>query len=265
MRKTNAWQWIGIGLFAAFLLAMIAGFVWIYMAAQKAHIALDKDLCPAVGGPTEKLLVLADTTDPVADVTRRQVVAKLREIALNATTGTRVQIRALRPVEPYTQTIFDLCNPGDGSDLNELTGAPLLALKRWRQGFGEPLERALTQSIAGEGEDFSPIMAGIQAIAVDELTTAKARAIPSRLIVVSDMLENTPLFSIYTSGPDLAAFRQSPAWRHYDADLAGKGVELWVLRRDTKVPGVKLMEFWRDWIAEKRGVFLAAEQMQGVD
>lgn len=120
------------------------------------------------------------------------------------------------------------------------------------------------KALHAESAETSPIMAGIQQVAVDRLGSTQARSIPNRLVVISDLLENTPSFSMYKSGPDFDAYRQSKAAAEYGTDLAGAIVEVWLLRRDNNFPSSSVAEFWARWVEDNRGSFGRALQLQGV-
>ncbi len=256
--------WLLAGLFGLVLIAIMGGIGLLYYTAQSAHVELDDRLCP-LAGPQASVVVLVDTTDTLASLTRGQLTSMVADAARATPKGALFEIRTLRTDEPYTTTLLSLCNPGDGSDLTHLTGAPGLALQRWKEGFEAPLADALSRSMTGETGNTSPIMAGIQAIAVAHLTAEADRRHPARLVVISDMLENTARFSHYRAGTDFEAYRTSEAARHYATDLAGKDLELWVVQRNTgKISSIQLVEFWRRWAEYNRGRFAGATALQGI-
>src|SRR5262249_58265860 len=90
------------------------------------------------------------------------------------------------------RSILARCNPGDGSGLSEYTANPLLAKKRWMDGFREPLDEALQIGLRPLPGKTSPIMATVQRIAVERFTGRAAEEIPKSLILIPDMLEPQP-------------------------------------------------------------------------
>lgn len=246
------------------LLAVIGGFAWLYLGALARNPERDPDtLCPRTG-PTEQVLVLVDVTDPIGSITQQDVLNQLNAIADGLAKGGRFELRVLEPGNGRTRTIFDACNPGDGSDLDHWTGNPEAAKRRWEERFDGPLQEAMDSALDAGAADTSPIMAGIQRIAVDRLGTNDAKAIPNKLIVISDMLENTAAFSMYRSGPDYTAYKASKAPSEYGTDLTGAGVETWLLRRDTEFASSAVAEFWAAWVQDNKGHFIRALQLQGI-
>lgn len=254
--------WAALG--GVVLLAIIGGFVWLYLGALERNPARDPEtLCPQTG-PTEQVLVLVDVTDPIGSITQQDVLNQLDEIADGLSKGGRFELRVLEAGNDRTRTIFSACNPGDGSDLDHWTGNPASAKRRWEERFDTPLRTAMDAALHAGEADTSPIMAAIQRIAVDRLGTAQARGIANRLILISDMLENTSAFSMYRSGPDYASYKVSKAPSEFGTDLAGAGVEVWLLRRDTRFPSATIAEFWANWTQDNKGRFLRALQLQGM-
>jgi len=246
------------------LIAIIGGFGWLYLGAVERNPARDPDtLCPQTG-PSEQVLVLVDVTDPIGSITQRDILNQLDAVVDGLSKGGRFELRVLEPDDNRTRTIFSACNPGDGSDLDHWTGNPEAARRRWEERFDIPLQAAMDAALHAEQADTSPIMASIQQIAVDRLGTTEARAVPNRLIVISDMLENTAAFSMYRSGPDYPEYTGSRAAGEFGTDLTAAAVEIWLLRRDTQFPSSAVAEFWANWVQDNNGRFVRALQLQGI-
>jgi len=264
-RGSSEGSWLPVIVFGLVLVGLIVGIGYLYLEATSRHVELDEaTLCPLTG-PTGQTLVLVDTTDAIAPITQTQLTAMLKDAAFGTAKGTLFEIRVLKTASPFTETLFSLCNPGDGRELGEIIANPDLALRKWKEGFEQPLLDAMVKSLTAGAGETSPIMAGIQAVAVAHLTADADRKQPASLVVISDMLENTERFSHYREGTDFAVFEASPAARHFATDLAGKDVSLWVIRRDSRVDSVALVEFWRRWVDYNHGAFASAKALQGIE
>lgn len=253
-----------IGALGVVAVGLIGGLVWLYVTALGNTPERDASLCPKAG-PTSQTLVLVDASDAIADLTKTEIAQRLADEAASVPTGGRLTIRTLRTDTPRTEQIFDLCNPGDGSDLNAITGNPERARARWMQGFAAPLSTALRQATVAAPSKTSPLMAAIQQFAVDRLVARTSHTISTKLIIISDMLENTPDFSMYRQGADYAAFVASPAAAKYDTNLAGADVELWlVARANAPADANALTGFWTRWTSRANGSTSRALRLQGV-
>lgn len=246
------------------LAGVISGFIWLFLSASAKNPILTADSCP-VTGPTEQLLVLVDVTDPIGKITQTDLLNHLGEIASGLGKGGRFELRVLEPGTDRTRTLFSACNPGNGSDLDHWTGNPDMAKRRWSESFDAPLKAATEAALSGQESETSPLMAAIQQISVDRLGTSALRNLTNRLVIVSDMLENTEYFSMYRSGADFAAYEESDASRRFGTDLANTSVELWFIRRQTKIPSASVAEFWLAWTLESGGQFSRAIQLQGLE
>jgi hypothetical protein len=123
------------------------------------------------------------------------------------------------------------CNPGTAADVSEATGNPAAVQRKWNGGFDKPLQDAFEQIAKASGAEQSPILESIQSVALTEFQKPSAEGKPKRLIVASDLIQNTEGASFYKGVPDVAAFTSSPEFRKTRTDLRGVNVELWMLER----------------------------------
>lgn len=255
--------WIGAAALGLLVLAASGAFGYFVWQAYANRITLNQNLCRPEG-PGSQTIVLVDATDALHPLTQTEILTLLEDVADGVPTNGLLELRTLEPGEQRSEVLFALCNPGTGEELSEITAAPALARKRWVDSFNAPLEAAMAQVVSASQADSSPIMAALQQIAVERLTSARDRATPSRIIVISDMLEHTPDFSIYQSGPDFAAFEQSRSARANATNLSAAEVEIWYLHRETRFSSVDVVQFWTQWVSESGGVFKHAIPMQGL-
>lgn len=262
-RRDEGIPWVVLSLFIVGVTGVVALLVFLYLRAVDQHPATSADLCPE-SGAVEQTIVLVDATDKIAPITQTEIMTRVTDLANSTKKWARFELRVLTPGSERTNTLFSRCNPGDGSELDEYTGNPEMARKKWASQFSGPLRDAMARSMAGEGAETSPIMAGVQQIAVERMSSEQAQSVANTVIVVSDMLENSEYFSVYQSGPDFEAFRASPAHNRFASNLAGANVAMWFVERETKVSSVQLVEFWMQWILENRGNPLTAYRLQGM-
>ena len=255
------WGWAIFG--TLLLAAILGGFGWLFVTANARNVALADNLCP-MSGPTEQNLVLVDVSDEIAPITRQDLLNRLHDVAASTAKGALFELRVLEPGTTNSRVLFSYCNPGDGAELDSLTGYPERARQRWEEGFNAPLETALNESIVAGEADTSPIMGALQELVVEHMGMEADRARPTKLYVASDLLENTPQFSMYQSGPDFEAYRNSTAFRSYATDLAGAEVRFWVISRPNALPSAQVADFWASWVQNNRGRFGSAVALQGM-
>jgi hypothetical protein len=93
-------------------------------------------------------------------------------------------------------------------------------------------------------------MESIRATAVSSFGAVEAGAIPLRLTIISDLVQNTPLYSNFRSEPNFADLAKRPEWRELQANLKGARIDvLYLLRADAKRNGLPIQnmghqKFW---------------------
>jgi hypothetical protein len=239
---------------AVAIVGLLSGLIYLYLDASSHQVPLDPDsLCPQTGIAAQTL-VLLDTTDALAPVTRSQVLNQLGDVVAELPRGGLLDIRVLNEDPGRTERLVHLCNPGDGADLNGLTANPDLAKKRWRERFEAPVSAKLDAAVSGGEQNASPIMAALQQLAAEQLSSRTQRDIPTRIVVISDMLEHTQFYSMFRDGIDYQGF-VAKAGARYLTDFAGAQVDLWLVQRDrADIDPTALAEFWLRWIDAGHGV-----------
>lgn len=254
----------GFGLI--FLAAGLAGAFAYWKVTKVSPPKLDKvTLCP-VDGERSATVILLDSSDVLPDVTRRELRTYLFDAATSVPEHGLLEIRLLDPNSPSGLAVFSKCNPGDGADLDEFTGNPRLARKRWEDGFRKPLEAALDGSMGRESEtQSSPILSTLQSISVDRFTGSRAASIPKTLIVISDLIEHGPTYSQYSGDLSFEKFRKSDQYRRVKTDLNGAEVSFRYIQRVTRKPinSASHIQFWTDWVKDSNGQFVSAKKLQG--
>lgn len=250
-RGNTAGQVVLVAVLAVALVGLVGGLGWLFQKARSEYVPRDQaSLCP-LSGYTSQTLVLIDTTDALASVTQTQVLNKLRDLVAAIPKDGLLELRLLSAdAERSLPAMAPLCNPGDGADIDPVTGNPEMARRRWQTQYAEKLDEILRSSVVGSEQDFSPIMEVIQRLAAEHLTSMRDRSLPSRLIVISDMIQHTTAYSHYVDGVALETY-QVKARNRLATDLAGATVEFWMVRRATqKVDPEQLGHFWLQWASD---------------
>jgi len=248
-------------------IALLAGGVGIYVwaTAPRPPMRDQRTFCP-LDGPTAITVMLLDTSDPLPLATRDEVTKRLVDIADELPDYASLDIRILDPAYRAGRQVFLLCNLGDGRGLNEFTGNPTLAKRRWRERFRQPLDQALNSGLDPQRSDTSPLLATLQAIAIDRFTGKAVAATPKSLIIVSDMIEFEKEYSQYPPRDiSYRRFKATPLYLKLRTDLGGANVQIFYVQRFTKPPidSAAHIRFWIDWVQDNRGQFKSATKLQG--
>jgi hypothetical protein len=220
-------------------------------------------LCPA-GGPTAHYVLLVDTTDPL-DFTQKQAFnATLRDLV-----GRRIPQGALVSVfvlgEDFRSTaepLVELCNPGSGAGASALTSNPARLRQQYEERFLQPMLAQSDRLVATKPAKWSPIFEMLQLVGINAFQRHDVHG-ERRLIVMSDMLHNTPQFSMYKGSMDFAALASTDYGRKSMADLPGVDVELLVLLNTPQLQTKRQMKFWEDWFERAGAKVVDVRPLEG--
>jgi hypothetical protein len=253
------------GALAVLALGVLSAGAYVYTTTERPPPLDRASLCP-VDGPRSATVVLLDSTDDIPEIAKREIKTVLADRAETLPIRALLEIRLLDPQVAGGRPIFARCNPGDGSGLSEYTANPMLARKRWMDGFREPLEAALQSGLRPSPGKTSPIMETIQRIAVERFTGRTAQEIPKSLILISDMLEHEPDYSQYSGDLSYDRYKGSRAYRKFRTNLYGAEVMIYYIQRQSAKPinSADHIRFWAEWIRDNNGRLKAATKLQGV-
>lgn len=146
---------------------------------------------------------------------------------------------------------FSLCNPGRGNQVNALFRNPQQIEERYAERFEGPLEEVLADLIEPKEAPASPILEAVVRLAQTENFSPDAPA--RRLIIVSDMLQNSDIFTAYGSAelPPAEEIAELIEARYGD-ELRGVEIEVRLIPRKNRVDQQRgpLRELWEDIFGE---------------
>lgn len=253
-QETLALKLIAIAIVVV-VLAGLGGVFWFVQGRAAQLAALDPEtLCPR-SGPTSQFAVLIDRTDALTEIQgealRRQIAAWAAAIPKHG--SFKVYEVGHSGGGALLEPVVAVCNPGDGSDQSSIDSNPKMWRARYEEKFQAPISAMLERMRLDEEAKSSPILEGVQAIAVKDFGPDAPRG-PKTLIIVSDLLQNQLGFSLYQSVPALDSFWATPYGVSVRSNLAGIHAEIYLLRR-VKVAAKQtdaLGKFWIDWL-ERQG------------
>jgi len=245
--QSVAYLWIGI-----LLIIGVAG-VSISLFLLKPE-KIEKDpltLCPVKNGPSAFTSIVIDRTDSFGSISKADVEVELQDILDSTKEYEEISLFVVEPVEKSPlRSIISVCNPGTPDKADPWTQNPELVAKNWKTKFLTPLGDLLNRLLVEEEAPLSPIMESIQSVSITALGGSQKSSLPRRIILISDLLQNSQAWSLYTQNPDFEAFSEAKVTRGLNPDLRGVSNELLFLQRETKIriDEKKLLRFWIQWI-----------------
>lgn len=228
---------------------------WFIYYAMNARRSLDAEtLCPAK--PDSYTVLLVDVTDPMNVAQRQDFLNQLERLKQSIPRyGRLAVIKVDAAAEHLLHPMIIRCNPGTAADETETTGNPKKLQKKWDEQFSAPLDRVFEQLAEASSAETSPILESVQSVALTEFENKAAEDKPHRLVLASDLLQNTGSVSFYKGLPTADNFVRSAAFDRARTDLRGVEVELWMLQRgDTRETQPRaLPDLWDRIITEQGG------------
>ena len=166
----------------AVILAFVAGAV--YLWSQVKDPVNTKTLCPK-DGPVGHTVLLVDKSDPLTFTQSKEFSVLYREVVTKQIKkGYLLSVYALTDeFKDTAEPLLELCNPGNGSDIDPLTGGKQLAKKLYDEKYVRALLELAPSLVAENPGKASPIMEMIQLAGITGFRRKDVKG-PRRLIVV---------------------------------------------------------------------------------
>lgn len=220
-------------------------------------------MCPAAG-PYGHYVLLVDKTDPL-NFTQKQAFAVILDelVEKRVPEGYLLSVFALgEDFKATAAPLVELCNPGDGTGKSELT-ANLRKLKaQYRSQFAEPILRLSESLVSSQPAKWSPIFEMLQLVGINGFRKHDIKG-ERRLVIVSDMLQNTPQFTMYRGSVDYAGFAASDYGKKAQLELRNVDVELHYLMNSPQLQTKRNLKFWEDYFDKSGARIVAVRPLEG--
>ena len=217
------------------VLGILGGISYLALVLQPEEYD-PQTLCLAGETPPHVALVI-DKTDLYSPEQAARIEALVLENRDRLAIGERLTLFELDARGELVNTDdFSLCNPGRGDQINPLYRNPQRVEARYQALFEEPLQAALADLVEPKESPSSPIIESLARLAVTENFDPETPG--RRIVLVSDMLQNSELFTVYGRGrgpletrlPDPRDVARQVEGEVGDA-LAGVTVEVYLIPR----------------------------------
>ena len=250
---------------------MIAGVVVILLVSvwlKPSVVERDpKTLCRAEG-PSAITAILLDRTDSFLPTTKSDLEQRIWNLLDEIEENHEISLFAVDPTHGGSlDPIIKVCSPGDPDNVDHLTQSEAIMRRNWQQKFRAPLEEELGKLLTNKEAKSSPIMEAVQSVAIQHFQSSNRRNVSRRLIIVSDLLQNSDAISFYKAQPNFERFRSSPQARGLNPDLRSVEIELWLIQRKQRQQGdgAAVLQFFRSWLAEHGGQVRSSVRTSGIN
>jgi len=189
----------------------------------------ENTLCPANSEYLTGInVVLIDRTENISDVQRVVLENRFHDMVEGSAPGEKFVIYEI--VQKDGLDIIpdiEICNPGHGA-LPVISN--ILDEKRYNELFEQKLNTVFKRDLQIKEQVNSPVMEIIQAVAGINFSSLHG-TLPMRLIIVSDLMQHSGLYSQYASRSEAGDFFHSRVFEQVAVPLDGVDVEVWYLPR----------------------------------
>ncbi len=183
------------------------------------------------GESSPVISILIDVSDKIEIVKRTNIINDLTAYVKTIPKNARTDIYFVTGIEDTLPSpVFSKCNPGEPDSYDGLTRNEVILRRRFDEEFLGQLKNTFTSELVGKPAKQSPIIESIRSVAAQSFTGNFDRN-RSQLLVVSDMLQNSKIYSHYKAELDFDAFNNSPQWANAFARLTGVEVRLLYIKR----------------------------------
>jgi len=224
-----------------------------YLSERSTAQALDSvTMCPQ-DGPEGLTVLVIDRTDDLTPIQRASLKNHFDDSVREVPQHGAVELFSVERVGPQLlqRAGLRLCNPGRSA--SRWTGNPVQVEKRWQEHFLQPLERLEDEVVGGLPASQSPILESLQSVATTDLQAPDMRRKPRKLIIASDMLQNTNGMSQYRQVVPFADFRRTRYFQQIRTDWSGVEIEIFYLTRPGTPQGRTHIEFWQQYFTAGGG------------
>lgn len=220
-------------------------------------------LCPAEG-PQGHYVLLIDKTSPLNFTQKQTFLVLMKElIEKKVPEGHLLSVFALDEDFKKTATpLVELCNPGDGAGKSEFDSSPKKLKAKYQSKFAEPMLRLSESLIANKPAKWSPIFEMLQLVGINGYRKQDVKG-ERRLIIISDMIQNTSQYSMYKEEIDYTTFASSIYGKKTQPDLNDVSVELHYLMNSPKIQTKRNLKFWEDYFFRAGARIVAAQTIEG--
>ena len=228
------------------VIGILSGALWWW--SQKNNNSLDaQTLCPTSGALGHNVLLI-DATDPLNMAQKAALDLYLSDLAIkNTPAGYLLSVFVLgHDFKADTQPLVQLCNPGTAQGHSAMTENIQQLTRRYQEGFLKPVLEQTQQLTGRESAEESPIFEMLQMLSLNSLQKQQVDG-PKTLVVVSDLLQNSPQFSMYQTTPNFEQFTKTAYATKTKINFDGVDVKVLVLFNSPALQKTTLFDFWKQY------------------
>ncbi len=262
--KSETLYYIAGGVMIALVLVAIVALV---LLKPEPIVRDPVTLCRAEG-PYSITALLLDRTDSFSAQTRDDLKIQIKNLLDTVKENHEISLFTVESThEKGLEPIIKVCNPGDPENVDPLIQSQAIVRRNWQHKFRQPLEEVLQNLLDEKEAPSSPIMESVQSVSLTHFQDTERRSVPRRLIIISDLLQNSDACSFYREPPDFNRFQHTHESLGLNPDLRGVDIELWLIQRRQRQQrdGGPLLKFFQSWFSQHGGRVVRVLRTSGMN
>lgn len=241
-----------IGLVVAILVLFIYQYVLVVQNTIQTDTATN---CRADGYFPRDTVILLDATESISQAQLEGLSNQVASIIQASIIYERFTIYFLSDDIATFQPTLMTCNPGTGANLSSATNNLRKLMENWQESFNVPITGSIDGLAGVTSSTSSPIMEMLKFVGLR--TFSRSTSPEKRLILVSDMVENTASYSQYRDRKlDFESLSQTPYFREMRPQLTDVFINLVYIERpelSSIQGGEHIAKFWQPFVRRSGG------------
>lgn len=263
MPKLNIYHIAGL-----VMMAIVLGIIVAAVLLRPEPIIRDPETLCRAEGPYSITALLLDRTDSFGAQTKDDLKIQIQNLLDTVKENHEISLFTVESTQDKgLEPIIKVCNPGDPKDVDPLVQSQAIVRRKWQHKFRQPLDEVLQTLLAEKEAPSSPIMESVQSVSLTHFQATERRSIPRRLIIISDLLQNSDACSFYRESPNFSRFQRTHEALGLNPDLRGVEIELWLIQRRhwQQGDGGPLLKFFQSWLAQHGGRVVRVLRTSGMN
>lgn len=260
-RPSRDWEKVGGGLLVGAALVAAVTILILLEACRPCPRDPDTYCCQNPNHrPRQVTAIILDTTNRIGPISRADILGSLDELVDASQPEEEVIIlHPPRSTAQIAEPQVMVCYRSKPNPLFENVGVA----EEMRKAFRDRLKERFRQLIDSEEAKISPIMETIQAASVTLFARNEYAGIPKRLVLVSDLMQNSEHLNLYGHSLDYSMFSGTPGSVALGTDLDEVVIDVYLVQRSVHPQVMRLIEFWTKWIEDQRGMLVSVSKIDG--
>jgi len=262
---SDGWSGILLAIIGIAIIGGLGGGLW---WVKHSRPQLDQETnCPA-SGPTGIHVILFDRSDPITDSQAQRIRQTIEKFKNEAPFGLRFDLYTFEgDISHVLDPKLRICALGKAENANPLIENPEIIRRRYETRFTAVMDQTISGLLRASTQSTSPIIESIRAASITSFGPVERGQIPLRITMISDMIQNTALYSQFKNESNFALLSRNNGWASMQPQLKGAEADILYLSRPKAARnGVQIQNrghqaFWEQLIAASGGHLESVEPL----